>query len=141
MKDEKKLPKKAGRPKIQLDPKQASIFGYFRATYETMAEFFGCSFDTIQRAMSNEKSEFAIAYKKSFAGMKMKISEAQIKTAIEDRNSAMLIWLGKQYLGQRDDPQAPTQTEPMKVIIEYVGPNQAKGDEIVLRPEEIEEED
>jgi excisionase family DNA binding protein len=97
-----------GRPRIELDAKQAGIFGYFRATYETMAEYLGCHYDTIRRAMQDDESEFCKAYKKSYAGMKMKLSEAQIKTALEDRNATLLIWLGKQYLGQKDTIEVET---------------------------------
>jgi hypothetical protein len=102
-----KAKKPTGRPRIELDPKQAKIFGYFRATYQTMAEQIGCSHDTIQREMNKPDSAFASEYKKGFSGMKMKLSEAQVKTAIEDRNPTMLVWLGKQYLGQKDVPDAP----------------------------------
>lgn len=106
-------PKKsnAGRPPIELDPKQAAIFGYFRATYETMAEYLGCHYDTIRRAMQDEDSEFCKAYKKGFSGMKMKLSEAQVKTALEG-NATLLIWLGKQYLGQYDKPTETDESVP-----------------------------
>ena len=99
-----KAKKPVGRPRIELDPKQAKIFGYFRATYDTMAEQIGCHVDTIRAAMQDDKSEFSKAYKKGFSGMKMKLSEAQVKTAIEDRNPTLLVWLGKQYLNQKDSP-------------------------------------
>ena len=100
----KKTKNKTGRPRIELDPKQAKIFGYFRATYDTMAEQIGCHVDTIRAAMQDENSEFSKAYKKGFSGMKMKLSEAQVKTAIEDRNPTLLVWLGKNYLGQTENP-------------------------------------
>jgi len=99
-----KAKKPVGRPRIELDPKQAKIFGYFRATYDTMAEQIGCHVDTIRAAMQDDKSEFSKEYKKGFSGMKMKLSEAQVKTAIEDRNPTLLVWLGKQYLNQNDNP-------------------------------------
>ena len=99
-----KAKKPTGRPRIELDPKQAKIFGYFRATYDTMAEQIGCHVDTIRAAMQDEDSEFSKEYKKGFSGMKMKLSEAQVKTAIEDRNPTLLVWLGKQYLNQKDSP-------------------------------------
>ena len=99
-----KAKKPVGRPRIELDPKQAKIFGYFRATYDTMAEQIGCHVDTIRAAMQKEDSEFSKAYKKGFSGMKMKLSEAQVKTAIEDRNPTLLVWLGKQHLNQKDSP-------------------------------------
>lgn len=101
-KDKPKKP--VGRPRIELDPKQAKIYGYFRATYDTMAEQIGCHVDTIRAAMQDDKSEFSKEYKKGFSGMKMKLSEAQVKTAIKDRNPTLLVWLGKQYLNQKDSP-------------------------------------
>ena len=99
-----KAKKPTGRPRIELDPKQAKIFGYFRATYDTMAEQIGCHVDTIRAAMQDEDSEFSKEYKKGFSSMKMKLSEAQVKTAIEEHNPTLLVWLGKQYLNQNDNP-------------------------------------
>jgi hypothetical protein len=99
-----KAKKPTGRPRIELDPKQAKIFGYFRATYDTMAEQIGCHVDTIRAAMQDEDSEFSKAYKNGFSSMKMKLSEAQVKTAIEEHNPTLLVWLGKQYLNQKDNP-------------------------------------
>lgn len=116
LKPEPKRPK--GRPKIELDVKQAAIFGYFRATYETMAEYLGCHVDTIRAAMQNEDSEFSKAYKKNFSGMKMKLSEAQIKAAL-DGNSTLLIWLGKQYLGQKDNIELSRESDAQVVDFEF----------------------
>lgn len=117
MKNSQNNHKPVGRPRIKLDPKQAKIFGYFRATYQTMAEQIGCSHDTIQREMDKPDSDFASEYKKGFSGMKMKLSEAQVKTAIKDRNPTMLVWLGKQYLGQRDAPDGDTGSKPITITL------------------------
>jgi len=114
-KDKPKKP--VGRPRIELDPKQAKIFGYFRATYQTMAEQIGCSHDTIQREMDRENSDFASEYKKGFAAMKMKLSEAQVKTAIDEHNPTLLVWLGKQYLGQKDVPDSGNENKDITVIL------------------------
>ena len=118
--------RKVGRPKIELDPKDAKIFGYFRATYETMAEQIGCHYDTIRRAMQDENSEFCKAYKKAFSGMKMKLSEAQLKHGLAG-NASLLIWLGKQYLGQKDEP-API-GENKKGIVELMPDRLAESDD------------
>ena len=114
-KDKPKKP--VGRPRIELDPKQAKIFGYFRATYQTMAEQIGCSHDTIQREMDRENSDFASEYKKGFAAMKMKLSEAQVKTAIDEHNPTLLVWLGKQYLGQKDVPDSENENKTITMIL------------------------
>ena len=108
----------AGRPEIVLDVKQAAIFGYFRATFDTMADYLGCHVDTIRKAMQDEESEFSKAYKKSFSGMKMKLSEAQVKAALEG-NATLLIWLGKQYLGQKDSVDNGNDSAPETVSFKW----------------------
>jgi len=110
---------KRGRPEISLDINQAELFGYFRATYETMAEYMGCHIDTVRKAMQNEDSEFSKAYKKGFSGMKMKLSEAQVNTAINDHNPTLLVWLGKQYMGQKDNVQDSHDSQPEATDFEY----------------------
>ena len=122
-----KAKKPTGRPRIELDPNQAKIFGYFRATYDTMAEQIGCHVDTIRQAMQDDKSEFSKAYKKGFSGMKMKLSEAQVKTAIEDRNPTLLVWLGKQYLNQKDSPMPDEDVNKNYTVI-LVPKKQAESD-------------
>lgn len=92
--------KKTGRPQKEFDLKQVEIFGKFRATYQTMAEYFGCSEKTIERRMADENDDFCRVYKKAFSGAKLKLSENQFKLA--EKSAAMAIWLGKQYLGQKD---------------------------------------
>ena len=105
---------KGGRPKKEFDLKQVEIFGKFRATYETMADYFGCSEQTIRRNIQDENSEFCKVYKKAFSNSKLKLSEAQFQYALKG-NASLLIWLGKQYLGQTDK-QETENTKPQKPI-------------------------
>ena len=81
--------------------REVKLLGQFRATYQTMAEWFECSEQTIRRNMQKKRSEFSKVYKKAMATTKMKLSEAQIKYALNG-NPTLLIWLGKQYLGQKE---------------------------------------
>ena len=122
-----KAKKPTGRPRIELDPKQAKIFGYFRATYDTMAEQIGCHVDTIRAAMQDENSEFSKAYKKGLSSMKMKLSEAQVKTAIDEHNPTLLVWLGKQYLNQKDNPMPDEDVNKNYTVI-LVPKKQAESD-------------
>jgi hypothetical protein len=89
-----------GRPKKEFDLEQVRLMGQFKATYATIADWFRCSTKTVERAMKDE-SEFCLSYKKGFADTKLKLSEAQIKYALNG-SAPLLIWLGKQYLGQKD---------------------------------------
>jgi hypothetical protein len=109
-----------GRPEIELDAKQAEAFGACRATQETMAAIYGCHVDTIKRRMQDEDSEFCRAYKRGFSRTKMRISEAQINYALMG-NASLLIWLGKQHLGQTDNP-APEDESDFELIDKWADP-------------------
>jgi len=109
-----------GRPKLEFDLNQIKLFGQFKATFETMAEWYGCSTQTITRKMKEE--EFSQAYKKGFSVTKMKISEAQIKYALQG-NPTLLIWVGKQYLGQRDTTYEISEPIDLKEFAEVIANN------------------
>ena len=59
--------------------------------------------------------------------MKMKLSEAQVKTAIEDRNPTLLVWLGKQHLNQKDSPMPDEDVNKNYTVI-LVPKKQAESD-------------
>lgn len=103
------------RPKIEFDLSKVAIFGQFKATHQTLADYFGCSVSTISHLMADEESQFLQAYKKGLSDAKMRVSEAQLACATKDRNASMLIWLGKQLLGQRDNNIELSDTQKMKV--------------------------
>ena len=65
---------------------------------QEMADWFGVARDTL-------KYNFSEYIAKGRADLKHRLRRAQIKTAL-DGNATMQIWLGKQYLGQREDPGA-----------------------------------
>lgn len=109
----KEIPGSRGRPKIYLDPERGYIYGTFRATFETMADQIGCSTDTITRDF-RKNGDFCQAYKKGMSEMKMRLSEAQVKCAIEDRNPTLLIWLGKVYLAQSEKTE---EQKDIKIVI------------------------
>ena len=48
------------------------------------------------------RPDLATAYKSGKARLKIKLGQAQIISAITDKNPIMMIWLGKQYLQQQD---------------------------------------
>ena len=45
---------------------------------------------------------FAIQSERGMCKVRYQLAKAQISLAIKDKNPTMLIWLGKQYLGQSD---------------------------------------
>jgi hypothetical protein len=69
-------------------------------TYEEIATFFGCHKTTIINRM-NAEPEFKAAMQAGYNGAKMALRRWQMQAA-ENGNTAMLIFLGKNILGQQD---------------------------------------
>ena len=92
-----------GRPKIKLDPGDARKLGELQCTYAEVAAFFECSIETVKRRLKDDP-EFCAAYKTGIENGKTSLRRYQWRAAAKG-NSTMLVWLGKQYLGQRDAPR------------------------------------
>lgn len=96
------------RPRKEIDSEQFEKLCALQCTLKEIAGWFGCSEDTIEnwckRTYSDENGEpigFSDAYKKYSADGKISLRRFQFKQA--ERNASMAIWLGKQWLGQRDN--------------------------------------
>ena len=90
-----------GRPKKEIDKKIFENLCGLQCTLEEIAGVFDCSADTIERWCKREYGEtFADTYKKHSAKGKMSLRRAQFKLA--EKSAAMAIFLGKNYLGQKD---------------------------------------
>jgi IS30 family transposase len=73
------------------------------ATHEEIAAHLDVSEDTLCRAAKRDhKMNFADYIKKNSQNLRLSLRRAQYKAAIEEGNTTMLIWMGKQYLGQCD---------------------------------------
>ena len=91
------------RPKIKINWVDFDKLCALQCTQVEIAEWFDCSIDTIARAVKREFGEgFAEYYKKKSS--KGKISLRRYQWELAKTNTAMAIWLGKQYLGQKDQP-------------------------------------
>jgi hypothetical protein len=92
----------AGRPRKPIDWKQFDYLCKAQCTLEEIAGFFDCDVKTIETAVKNKFGEtFSSYYAKKSEGGKSSLRRAQWKAALAG-NPTMLIWLGKQKLGQRD---------------------------------------
>lgn len=85
--------KKVGRPKLDIDPEQVTRLARLHCTMNEMASFFGCHIDTLRDNFSNEID-------KGKAEGNISLRRKQWQMAVEKGNVVMLIWLGKQMLGQ-----------------------------------------
>jgi AraC-like DNA-binding protein len=93
--------KKMGRPRVDINQAQFESLCGIQCTLSEVADFFHCSEDTIERWCKREYGEtFADTFKKHSGKGKISLRRAQFKLA--EKNASMAIWLGKQYLGQKD---------------------------------------
>jgi DNA-binding CsgD family transcriptional regulator len=93
------------RPK-KYDIKEEEVLkraGY-GCTQREIADFYGCDESLISKNYSS-----IIA--KGKADLKKKLRKAQLKLALEG-NATMLVWLGKQMLGQSDKQEVTTTELP-----------------------------
>lgn len=99
------------RPRIEIDLEQFKGLCLLQCTLSEIASFFNCSEDTIERWCKRELgSSFADTYKKYSAGGKISLRRYQYRMA--EHNVSMAIWLGKQWLGQREQVEiASPETE------------------------------
>ena len=91
-----------GRPKKEIDKKIFENLCGLQCTLEEIAGVFDCSVDTIERWCKREYGEtFAETYKKHSAKGKMSLRRIQFKLA--EKSAAMAIFLGRNYLGQKNN--------------------------------------
>lgn len=90
----KKTNRKVGRPAKKLNAAQITKLAKYGLTQEEMADFFNVSVDTIAR-------NYAEAYKKGRAALCESLKRKQVQLALKG-DKTMLVWLGKQYLGQKE---------------------------------------
>ena len=118
---------KLGRPRIEINKDQFERLCGLQCTLEEIASFFKCSEDTIERWCKREFEDedgkpqtFADVYKKYSATGKMSLRRWQFRSA-ESGNVTMQIWLGKQYLGQKDEQEiAITNTDAQNQFAEIL---------------------
>lgn len=99
------------RPRIEIDSEQFKKLCAIQCTEEEIASWFKCSVDTIERFCKREyKLSFAESFKMFSADGKISLRRTQFKMA--EHNCSMAIWLGKQYLGQKEQQEiAMTSTD------------------------------
>jgi len=89
-----------GRPRLTFDLRQVEDLGKIQSTHSELAAVLGVSIETVKRRLKGDP-EFCAAYEKGLENGKSSLRRIQWKAALGG-NVVMQIWLGKQYLGQRD---------------------------------------
>ena len=88
--------KAVGRPKkYDIDTEQIFKLAKYNLTNIEIADIYGCD----ESLLVKNYSEFLT---KGRGELKLRLRQAQYEEAIDKRNITLLIWLGKQILGQSE---------------------------------------
>lgn len=108
-----------GRPKKNLSPKDWNSVDYMcmiHCTGEEIAGVLGMDYDTLNRNCKETHNMPISEYIKMHSqGGKMSLRRAQWKSA-EGGNVSMQIWLGKQWLGQKDQQDITVVTDDETIV-------------------------
>jgi hypothetical protein len=116
---------KTGRPKKIIDWDLVKSLCEIFLTQEEISHVLKISVDTLDRASKREKKiTFAEYYKQASVDGKRSLRARQFKLAM-DGHAGMLIWLGKQYLGQSDKDEI--NFDQVKPFVLAYDPNNPKG--------------
>lgn len=94
-----------GTNKKVVNPDEVYAMASYGCTIEEMADFFGVSRDTL-------KYNFHDYIRRGYSETRQRLRQAQLKTALSG-NPALLIWLGKNMLGQSESPAESQANEPL----------------------------
>lgn len=96
------MAEKMGRPLKEIDWVKVEKLCFIHCTGEEIAAIIEVDYDTLVAAIEREyKQTFSEYFKKHSSGGRASLRRMQFKAA-ESGNTTMLVWLGKQHLGQKD---------------------------------------
>lgn len=105
-----------GRPPKDFDWVQFEELCYLQCTQEEIANVLKTTKETLIDAIKRKyNQDFPTVYKRFSAGGKMSLRRTQFKLA--QKNTAMAIWLGKNYLDQKENQ--PVQIVTEEILINY----------------------
>lgn len=114
---------KMGRPKLLDNDEKTrkqfeTLMGIPFVTSQVISDFFGVGNSTFIRWV---KQTYGLTFDELKAqkqeGLKLKLAGKQFEVAMQG-NVSMLIWLGKQWLGQRDKEDIDLSSKEIKIVID-----------------------
>lgn len=83
-----------GRPRLEIDEDQILKLAQFGMTDQEMVSLLEISLSTL--------NNFRSIIQKGRSNLSQSIKRTQLEVALKERDKTMLIWVGKQYAGQKD---------------------------------------
>lgn len=116
--------KKRGRPRTEIDTKTFVDLVGLGCLQDEICWFFRdesgkpISEDTLTRWCKREFGCNFAEYKAQNGSMALKIKLRKNQLSLSEKSAAMAIWLGKQILGQTENPDEITTNEPVRIVID-----------------------
>ncbi len=87
--------------------------------------YYGCTLDDIATILNTTpyylQNNYKAVLNRALVRWRYDLRKAQVTNAIKGTgNTTMLIWLGKQYLAQKDDPQLEVKRDKFDEFIEWM---------------------
>lgn len=102
--------KKRGRPRKKIDERALLKHAAMGYTMKELEALTGVSEDTLTR-------NFADAIERGHSLRNARLRRRQFQLALKG-NPQMLIWLGKQFLAQRDKQEVVTMNDPLQELLD-----------------------
>ena len=124
--EETKTKGKGGRPKKYIDKQLFEQLCGLQCTLEEIEAFFNCDHKTIARwcRETYEGKRFSQVFREKRQIGKISLRRKQLRLA--ERSAAMAIFLGKNYLGQKDEPEEAASVEDAVSIVDDVPTTEVK---------------
>lgn len=114
------MAKKTGRPLKEINQKQFENLCAMQCTEEEICGFFGVTDKTLSGWCKRTYGQtFSEVFKEKRCGGRISLRRSQFKLA--EKNAAMAIWLGKQYLGQTERPEENVDVEDIDALFDEAG--------------------
>lgn len=94
--------KKQGRPLKEIDKTQFEKLCHIQCTLEEVASYFDCDMDTVESWCKRTYNKvFSEVFRLKRGRGRVSLRRRQFEAALAG-DKTLLVWLGKQYLGQKD---------------------------------------
>ena len=126
-----------GRPLKQIDKTQFEKLCALQCTEEEICAFLEVTDKTLEKWCQREyKAHFSEVFKQKRGIGKISLRRNQWR--LSEKNANMAIWLGKQYLDQRDTPIEQVHEDPDDGLLKALNRSAASSppDDVELLPEE-----
>jgi len=112
--------KKTGRPLTDINWKMLESLALIQCTGEEMASVLNVDYKTIERACKRENNvSFGEWIEQKRAGGKASLRKMQYDNA-KNGNVTMQIWLGKNWLGQKDKSEEESRDDVVSALAKAI---------------------